>query len=172
MCIVLSDFFLQMVASNSTLVPSIVSTVHDNTSNISTTLGVAVTTAAGLIGKHLYDSRKGKENLTTAADINIIQQKDIADNYDDFTQSQSDMELFLSMIMSNKDSKISEVLDMIIDSITKETLGQRMIKHCRDIQKYNTEYYKNLSFTPSSSSLSKNPLENTKNLIKDSVSPS
>jgi hypothetical protein len=153
----------QQVASNT-------AGVDANTAGI---VATAITAAGGILGKHLYDSRKRTETVATASDNERMLMQELADNYNDFAQNAAIMEDFTRLIIQNPDSKISDIFNMVVDDVTKETMGMRLVQFYQNIQKYNTEYYKNTAIKPNSLLFNShnNPLKNVRNLIKDMSTP-
>jgi hypothetical protein len=170
-----SDLFLQIT---NTTVPYIaqplVTQVQDNTAATTTALSAIIATAGGLITKHVYDSKKRDETLVTASDIDKMQMTDMADNYNDFAIHCAVLEQWLSMIVSQKGISMDVILDTVVDDVTKETMGQRIIKHLRAIQDYNQAYYRNVAIKSNSGTYlnSKNPLKNVRSLVRDMTTPS
>ena len=164
---------LLQIVTNSTL-SGIPQQVATNTTSLDGLLVTAVATAGGLITKHLYDSKKRGELLNTASDIDRMQMTEIADNYNDVAQGAAIQEEFIRMLMQNPELKVSDVLSMVVDDVTKETIGMKMVKYYQDIQKYNTQYYQNTAFKANSLMYNtKNPLKNVRNMVKDmSITPS
>lgn len=175
----LSDLFLQVTgnATATTLVPVVAQTaaqtqsaISDNTTGI---IATAVTLASGLIGKHLYDTRKRNDTIATASDIDKMQMQEIADNYNDFAQVASVMETFMRLVIKAPDVKVADILNIVIDDVTKQTMGMKLVKTFQDIQKYNVEYYKNNAFKPNSIEYNgKNPLKNVRNMVQDMTTAS
>ena len=158
----LSNTLPQQVASNA-------AGVDANTGGI---IATAITAAGGILGKHLYDSKKRNETITVASDIDKRQMQELADNYNDFAQEASIMEDFFRLVTTNPDSKLSDILNTVMDNVTKETMGMRIVGFYQNIQKYNQEYYKNTAFKPNSIVYNgKNPLKNVLNLVKDMSTP-
>lgn len=173
--------FLQVVLDNATTTAtqtSLPQQIASNTASVDATstglIATAITAAGGFITKHLYDNKKRNELTTVASDIDKTQMQEIADNYNDFAQQAAITEDFFRLIIQNPDAKISDVLNMVIDDVTKETMGMRLVQFYQNIQKYNQEYYKNSAFKPNSTVYtgSKNPLKNVRNLVKDMSTPS
>lgn len=163
--------FLQIALDNATQT-TLPQQVAANTASVdSTTTGLiatAITAAGGFITKHLYDTKKRNELTNVASDIDKTQMQEIADNYNDFTNMAAIMEDYYRLIIQNPDSKVSDVLNTVVDDVTKETMGMRLVKFYQDIQKYNQEYYKNTAFKPNSIVYNgKNQLKNVRNLVKD-----
>lgn len=168
----IEDLALQLITNATQSLTPVVQQVADQASNNTNALiGVAGAVASGLVGKHfLYDTKQTKSITQTAADIDKTQMIDQADNYNDFDQFASAIEDWLRLIMNPlyKDLKPAEILELIIDDVTKQTMGQKLVALCRDIHKYNIQYYKNTDFKPNSIAYnSKNPLKNVRNLVKD-----
>lgn len=171
--------FLQVITDNATnTIPPVVaqqvaSTTAQIDANTTGLIATAITAAGGILGKHLYDSKKRNETISTASDIDVMQMREIADNYNDFAQQAAIMEDLMRLIVQNPDTKLSEILSLVVDDVTKETMGMKIVSYYQNIQKYNQEYYKNSSFK--SNSLldnGKNPLKNVRNLVKDMSTPS
>lgn len=165
--------FLQ-IAANSSIplssipVPPLVQQIDTNTTSITALAGTAVATISGLVGKHFYDSKKRDETLNVASDVDRMIAVEIADNYNDFAQGWMHMETFIRMLMANPELKVSDVLNMQVDDVTKDTLGKRLVEFAQVAQKYNQEYYKNTLSKPNALIYNnKNPLKNVRNLVKD-----
>lgn len=169
---ILHDTFLQIYTNSTTAAAAGVTTipqqVSTNTSEIAALVGTTVATVGGLVGKHLYDTKKRGELLNTASDIDRMQMTEIADNYNDFSKGAMIQEEFIRLLINNPDLKISDILNMISDDVTKETIGMKMVRYYEDIQKYNTEYYQNTAFKANAMLYnSKNPLKNVRNMVRD-----
>jgi hypothetical protein len=169
--------FLQVALDNATTQAPIAAqqlaqTVASNTagvdSNTTAIVATAITAAGGILGKHLYDSKKRTDTIATASDNERMLMQEVADNYNDFAHHAAIMEDFTRLVIQNPDSKVSEIFNMVVDDVTKETMGMRLVQFFQNIQKYNTEYYKNTAVKPNSLLFnSHNPLKNVRNLIKD-----
>ena len=168
-----SDLFLQVTNNaTNTLVPLVAQTaqqtqsaISDNTTGI---IATAVSLAGGLVGKHLYDTKKRSETISTASDIDKIQMQEIADNYNDFAQMAAVIESLVRLLLLNPDAKIAEILNMQTDTVTKQTMGMKLVQIFQDIQKYNVQYYKNTMFKPNALEYNdKNPLKNVQNMVRD-----
>jgi len=97
---------------------------------------------------------------------------ELADNYNDFAQQAAIMEDLMRLIITNPDSKISDILNMVVDDVTKETMGMRLVTFYQNIQKYNQEYYKNTAIKPNALlNTTNNPLKNVRNLVRDMATP-
>jgi hydroxymethylglutaryl-CoA reductase len=170
---------VQQIADNvtSTLLPAaaqnLVQTVDSTQSTTTALIGTTIATVGGLIGKHLYDGKKRSEVVTTASDIDKMQMAELADNYNDFSQFAGMMEDFMRLIVTNPDSKLSDILNMVVDDVTKQTMGMKLVEFFQNIQKYNQEYYKNTAFKPNAMTYSSNnPLKQVRALVKDMSTPS
>jgi phosphopantetheine adenylyltransferase len=175
MMIDFSDLFLQI--SNTTIpyiaTQPLVQQVQDNTATATGAIASIIAVAGGLISKHVYDNRKREDTLTTASDIDKMQMADQADNYNDFAIHCALLEQWLALVVSMKGISMDVILDTVVDDVTKETMGQRLIKHLRAIQDYNQAYYRNVALKPNSTYLnSKNPLKNVRSLVRDMTTPS
>ena len=169
--------FLQVALDNatSTVIP-IAQQVASNTSQVDATsnglIANAITVGGGLLGKHIWDSKKRNETIAVASDIDKIQMSELADNYNDFAQQAAIMEDLMRLIITNPDSKISDILNMVVDDVTKETMGMRLVTFYQNIQKYNQEYYKNTAIKPNALlNTTNNPLKNVRNLVRDMATP-
>jgi hypothetical protein len=170
----ISASFLQVVADNATqtLAPVVIpavqqaqSAIADNTTGI---VATAITAGVGLLTKHLYDTKKRNDTIATASDIDKMQMQEIADNYNDFSQVAAVLEALFRLTVQNPDAKLSDILSIITDDITKQTMGMKLIQVFQDIQKYNEQYYKNTAFKPNSLTYNgKNPLKNVQNMVRD-----
>jgi hypothetical protein len=169
-----SDLFLQI--SNTTLpymAQPLVQQVQDNTATATGAIASIVAVAGGLISKHVYDNRKREDTLNVSSDIDKMQMVDLADNYNDFAIHCALLEQWFAMVVSMKGISMDVILDTVVDDVTKETMGQRLIKHLRAIQDYNQAYYRNVALKPNSTYLtSKNPLKNVRSLVRDMTTPS
>ena len=97
---------------------------------------------------------------------------ELADNYNDFAQQAAIMEDMMRLIIQNPDTKISDILNLVVDDVTKETMGMRLVTFYQNIQKYNQEYYKNTAIKPNSMlNTTNNPLKNVRNLVRDMSTP-
>lgn len=169
--------FLQVTLDNATttlasqapvLTQQIASTTAQVDANTSGLIATAVTAAGAFLGKHLYDAKKRTETIDTASDIDKMQMAEIADNYNDFSHQAALMEDFMRLIVQNPDSKLSDILNTVVDDVTKETMAMKIVTYYQNIQKYNQEYYKNTTFKPNSTDYNgKNQLKNVRNLVKD-----
>jgi hypothetical protein len=171
----LSDLFLQ-IANNATIplqtAQQLTNTVDANSSGITGTGAAIIATIGGLLTKHLYDSKKRNETLNVASDIDRMQMIETADNYNDYAQEASLQEQKLRLQMANPTLNEGQILNLVIDDVTKETMGMRLIRFYQDIQKYNEEYYRNTAYKPNSIAYNgKNPLKNVRNLVKDMSTP-
>lgn len=169
---------IQQIAQNvtSTLLPqaqNLIQTVDSTATTTNALIGTTIATVGGLVTKHLYDSNKRKEVVTTASDIDKMQMSELADNYNDFSQFAAMMEDFMRLIVTNPDAKLSDILNMVVDDVTKQTMGMKLVEFFQNIQKYNQEYYKNTAFKPNSMTYSSsNPLKQVRALVKDMSTPS
>ena len=170
--------FLQVVLDNATttLAPQLAQTVAATTNQLDATsnglIATAITVAGGVLGKHLYDNKKRNETIAVASDIDKIQMSELADNYNDFAQQAAIMEDMMRLIIQNPDTKISDILNLVVDDVTKETMGMRLVTFYQNIQKYNQEYYKNTAIKPNSMlNTTNNPLKNVRNLVRDMSTP-
>jgi hypothetical protein len=168
-----SHLFLQVVDNaTQTLAPAIIPAIQQTQDTVATnTNGIIATATAlvsGLVGKHLYDSKKRNDTISTASDIDKMQMQEIADNYNDFSQVSAVLEALFRVIVQNPDSKLADILAIVTDDITKQTMGMKLIQVFQDIQKYNEQYYKNTAFKPNSLTYNgKNPLKNVQNMVRD-----
>lgn len=174
--------FLQVALDNATstltqtaaipLAQQVASTANQVDANSTGLVATAITVAGGILGKHLWDSKKRNETIAVASDIDKIQMSELADNYNDFAQQAAIMEDLMRLILENPESKLVDILNMTIDNVTKETMGMRLVTFYQNIQKYNQEYYKNTAIKPNALlNTSNNPLKNVRNLVRDMSTP-
>jgi len=169
--------FLQVALDNTTstlaqVAPQIAANTAQVDNNTTGLIATAITVGGGLLGKHIWDSKKRNETIAVASDIDKIQMSELADNYNDFAQQAAIMEDLMRLIITNPDSKISDILNMVVDDVTKETMGMRLVTFYQNIQKYNQEYYKNTAVKPNALlNTTNNPLKNVRNLVRDMATP-
>lgn len=169
---VVLDNATQQVATASSIPQQLASNAAGVDANTTGIIATAITAAGGILGKHLYDSKKRSETIDVASDIDKRQLIEIADNYNDYAQECALKEQYMRLVMANPEAKESEILNMVVDDVTKETMGMRLVQFYQNIQKYNVEYYKNSAFKPNSIVYNgKNPLKNVLNLTKDMSTP-
>jgi hypothetical protein len=177
MMIDISDIFLQVTNNATTslapvVIPAVQQTQAAITDNTNGIIATAIAAAGGLITKHLWDTKKRNEVVGVASDIDKMQMQEIADNYNDFAQVASVMETFMRLVIKAPDAKMADILNIVIDDVTKQTMGMKLVRVFQDIQKYNVEYYRNTAFKPNSVEYNgKNPLKNVRNMVEDMSTP-
>jgi hypothetical protein len=124
-------------------VPALVEQVDQN-SSLTTTIGTGV---AGLIayatGKFLKD-KKDKEKIENyASETDKIIFNHVMDNYNDFAGlAQIEAKILeIKYTPGNENLTDRQILDLVIDPVTKETIGMRKKKHLDNIVEWNIEYY-------------------------------
>lgn len=167
----LSHFALLIANATTTYTTDLAPHAVQQLSNTDATLGVGgiATAIGGILGKVIYDRKTDKEVQNWGSDADIAILDDVIDNYRDFRDYLEIEKQIQDYAMLNKEKPYFEVLNIVVDVSTNETLGQRKAKFINNIIGYYESYYNRK--TPGITTKSDNPVASTLAVIKEKTTP-